>query len=81
MREYILKMDPNRPRTYEEWQEAGYYVQKGSKCVGFNAAKKALFAKSQVRKKDEKPKDPHAEFCESGLAEEYDFHPDDPNFG
>lgn len=42
-----------KAKTYEEWKDLGYQVQKGEKSTGRNKEGKATFTRSQVKEREE----------------------------
>ena len=42
-----------KAKTYDEWRELGYQVQKGEKSTGRNKDGKATFNRSQVEEREE----------------------------
>lgn len=84
MKEYRLDLSHRKGMTFEQWSQAGFKVKKGAKSTLRNSSGQAIFTRSQVEVWADKKAicmDPHAEFDESCLAEEFGIHPDDPNFG
>lgn len=45
---FLFKKDPDL-KTLKEWNEAGFWVSKGSKARRFDQKGKALFSRSQVQ--------------------------------